>query len=98
MVSDINCTLSNRTILQKKLKATESRADLVRDLRALIGRTPGLSCDGLSDEYVLEILDWAARDRIDKIAGWGEFTQPSLNLLAEKCIYVNIFSAELLEG
>ena len=39
----------------------------------LIGLTPGLSCDDLSDEYMLEILDWAARDRIDKIAGWLHF-------------------------
>ena len=59
-----------RTILQKKLKEAESRADLVRELRGLIERSQGLSCDDLTDEYLLEILDWAARDRIDKIAGW----------------------------
>ena len=42
---------------------------LVSDLRDLIGNAPGLSCDGLGDEYLLEILDWAATDRIDKVAG-----------------------------
>ena len=60
----------HRTILQKKLKEAESRADLVGELRGLIKRSQGLSCDDLTDEYLLEILDWAARDRIDKIAGW----------------------------
>ena len=59
----------NRTILKKKLKDVDSRARLVSDLRDLIGSTPGLSCDGLSDEYMLEILDWAATDRIDKVTG-----------------------------
>ena len=62
-----------RTILQKKLKAAESRADLVGELRGLTERSQGLSCDDLSDEYLLEILDWAARDRIDKIAGGFNF-------------------------
>ena len=59
----------NRTILKKKLKDVDSRARLVSDLRDLIGSTPGLNCDGLSDEYMLEILDWAATDRIDKVTG-----------------------------
>ena len=62
-----------RTILQRKLKVTESRVDLVRELRDLIGRTPGLSCDDLSDEYMLDMVDWAARDRIDKISGLYDF-------------------------
>ena len=59
----------DRTILKKKLKAVDSRARLVSELRDLIGNTPGLSCDGLGDEYMLEILDWAATDRIDKVTG-----------------------------
>ena len=66
----------HRTILQNQLRAAESRTALVSELRALIERTPGLRCDDLSDEYLLEVLEWAARDRIDKVAG-GLVTQDS---------------------
>ena len=73
---DVKLCNLHRTILQNKLRAEESRATLAVELRAVIERTPGLSCDGLGDEYLLEMLDWAARDRIDKVAG-GPVTQDS---------------------